>query len=359
MVEKPKGRSKSSGKQTRIKIPRQKPPKGGRHQWRNEIEDYGRFVQEQEQERYYEETYVPPSPANAAETSDVHRCISNSDFQGAMHILNDPDITSEEKKFLAATYTHPNGSTVTHEAIRRNAPYELVELLVFIGGKDAVTTRDRNGYNTVHHACKRGSDSDVVNVLSYVGGKDALHQTDNYGELAIHKVSFRNGASSKVVETLLDHGGPEMLAIKNKDNMLPIHCGVYYFNTNLDVCRVLIKEGLHYGVGGEEGMGGLNVEYLDIDRKRKTTLQKLRQNNLSNCLLDSIKNVVSEKHGCTLVESAAKHGLKWEDGMEELVEVTGEDKIKLGIVAYAASGHKSDLTTIYELSRRYVGELFH
>mmetsp|Transcript_24029 Transcript_24029/g.35754 ORF Transcript_24029/g.35754 Transcript_24029/m.35754 type:complete len:353 (-) Transcript_24029:86-1144(-) len=350
------------GKSHRSKQPRKEPKCNRRKDTRKGLKEFIRqetsFEHDDLRQEKYEEENFPLSPALAAETSALYRSISNSDFPTALMILRDPNIEAEEKKFAAVTYVDANGSTVTHEAIRRDAPYELLELLLFIGGKKTVIAKDNNGYNTLHQACKRGSSSDVVRVLSFVGGKEALHQTDNFGELPIHKASFKNGASTDVLKVLIEVGGRETLEKKNSDEMLPVHCSVYYFNTNLEVCRVLITEGLHHGVGGDEGLGGLNIEYRDIDRQRKTTYQKLKQQNIANCLLKKISNVVSEGNGKLPVESGATAGLPWENGMEALVEATNEADIKEGLVVLAASGSNSDLATIFELIKRYVGVLF-
>ncbi len=350
--------SKGKHNKQQRKEPKINRRKNDRQSWKQFIRQETSFEHDDIQQAKYEEENLPLSPAFAAPTSEVHRCISNKDFQTALQILNDPNIEAEEKKYAAVTYADADGRTVTQEAIRHDAPYELLELLLFIGGKKTVVTKDKNGYNTVHQACKRGASPDIVRVLSFVGGREALHQTDNFGELPIHKASFKNGASTEVLKVLIEVGGRETLEKKNSDEMLPIHCSVFYFNTNLEVCKVLITEGLHHGVGGEGGLGGLNIEYRDIDRQRKTTYEKLKQKNIADCLLKEISNVVSEAHGRTPIESGATIGMEWENGMEALVEATNESDIKLGLVVLAASGDESDLGTIYELIKRYVGILF-
>jgi hypothetical protein len=344
-------------KQKTPKQPQRQLRKQSRGNLNNYIAQDIEFEQEWIEQERFEERYVPPSPAVAAHPSHVHRCVSMGDFHEALRILNDPNLDAEEKKYLAATYTDQNGTSSLHQAIRRDAPYELLELLVFIGGKDTVIKKDKNGHSTVHIACKLGLSNDVVNALCFVGGKEALHQTDDCGNTPLHQAAYRNGSSTEVVKTLIDVGGRETLGFKNHDNRLPVHCGVYFFNTNLEVCTIMVTEGIHHGVGGEGGAGGLFVEYSDIDSKKKTTYDKLNEYNLSDCLLKSIQNVVSETHGTSVVEAGAKHGLKWEDGMEALVEITDEAAIKIGIVALAAAGQQTDLTTIFELVKRYCGPL--
>jgi ankyrin repeat protein len=347
--------SRRKGKQE-PKAPKKMDRKDNRSQWRVDCAVLGHHVEYDLEQERYEKKYVPLSPAHAAKPCEVYRCISIGDFRAAMRILEDPCIESEEKKHLAVTYKCSTyRTTVTHEAIRCGAPYELVELLVFIGGKDVVTTKDSNGYNPIHLACKRGANPDVVAALSEVGGKDALNAKDNYGELPIHKASSVKGASTEVVKTLLKFGGHDMLGCKNKDGMLAVHSSVYFFNTNLEVCKILVTKGLHHGVGGEEGLGGLNVEYTDLNGKRKTTMKKLRQTKILDCLLEKVKDEVPIKHGTNAAEAGAKHGLKWQDGMKELVEATDRDAVKIGLITFAASGEKIDLTTIYELSKRHAG----
>lgn len=307
---------------------------------------------------YKQEEQTIQSIASAADISTLHRSVSQDNFPHAIKMLKDPNLDSEDKKFAAVKFVGESGTTVTQEAIRRKAPYELIELLVFIGGKESVTAKNENGYNTIHLACKYGSCSEVLDTLVYIAGKEPLYDIDHVGELPIHKVCFRNGTSTAVLKTLIDAGGREMLEHKNHDEMLPLHCSVYYFNTNLEVCEFLITEGFHHGVGGEEAGGGLFTEYHDIDRTDKTPLDKLKERMDVNKFIGRINNVVSEKYGTTLVEAAAKNGLEWERGMKDLWEQTDPDLVKLGMVIYAASGENADLTTIYELTRHYVGQLF-
>jgi hypothetical protein len=314
---------------------------------------------EEEQINIQDEKKTPIySPATCLHKSEVHRCISDDNFKGALYMLQNPDPESEDMKFAAATYVdEKSGETATQSAIRKNAPIELLELLVFIGGKSAVMKKNCNGYNAVHLACKRGSHPDVVDTLLYVGGKESLYDTDHVGELPMHKVCLRDCASTEIVQTLIDAGGRQMLEHRNNDEMLPVHCCVYWFNTNLDVCQILVTEGLHHGIGGEAGAGGLFVEYLDIDQTHKTTFDKLKQTDSSNDLIEKIVSV-SEKVASSVTEAGARQGLKWEKGMQELVECTDTGALKVGMVTLAASGEDNDLTTIFELCKRYVGPLF-
>ena len=348
------GKSHNKSKQSKNKELRNSGRKSNRGNFQQEIQQYGKFVEEQLED----EKTVRLSIAEISHTSEVHRCLSDGDFQMVRAILNDPNIDAEENKFRAATYYDERlGTSAAQEAIRRKAPHDVVELLAFIGGEQAVIAKDVNGYNAIHLACKMGSSCDVVDALCFVG-KEAVNQQDNFGDLPIHKVAYKNGASTEVVKTLIDYGDRDMLEVKNKDGALPVHSSVYFFNTNLKVCKLLVTEGLHQGVGGEKGMGGLNVEYDDISGTRKTTFEKLKEKNLLNCLLGEIKDVVSSQYGTTLAEAGAKHGLQWQKGMEDLVEATDCDEIKLGIIALAASGMKNDLHTIYQLCLRYAGVLF-
>ncbi len=307
---------------------------------------------------YREEEHTIQSIASAADISTLHRSVSQDNFPHAIQILKDPNLDSEDKKFAAVNFVDEHGTTVTQEAIRRKAPYELIELIAFIGGKDSVTVKNKNGYNAIHTACKWGSCPEVLDILVYVSGKEPLYDVDDVGDLPIHKVCLRNGASTAILRTLIDAGGREMLEYKNHDEMLPLHCSVYYFNTNLEVCEFLLTEGFHHGVGGEAAGGGLFTEYQDIDRTDKTPLDKLKEKMDVNKFIGRINNVVSEKYGTTLVEAGAKHGVEWERGMKDLWEQTDPDLVKTGMVIYAASGDKADLTTIYELTRHYVGQLF-
>ena len=360
----PKGKRNKS-KQSTSNKKQEKPPKitpnrkTNRKFFRQVTNELGKDETHQIREEDIQKTKPSTSVAIASPQSELHRCVSEDDFKGAMAFLKDQDIDSEEKKYKAVNYTcSTSGTSVMQEAIRRRASYELMELLVFIGGKDTVIKTDGQGYNTLHHACKRGSSPEIIDVLCYAGGREALYKPDVYGDLPIHKACMKNGASTEIVKILINTGGREMLGHRNIDDKLPVHTCVYFFNTNLEVCQILVTEGLHHGVGGEAGGGGLFAEFQDIEGNNKTTLQQLKEKNLSNILLKRIGDVVSEKYGTTLTEAGAKHGLKWEKGMDALIEETDEDNLKFAMITLAASGDKADLTAIYELTKRYTGLLF-
>ncbi len=347
----------NKGKQTRVKTPKNNGRKFhvGRGSDINDNVEFGKEQYEAEKEKH------TLSIVERLPTSEVHRAVSSGDFHRLKIYLDDDNLDAEDKKHAAVTWRHEEfGTTPAQEAIRRNAPYDVVEKLLFIGGREAVTAKDANGYNAVHLACKLGSSSDVVGALCFVG-KEAVNQQDaEFGDLPIHKVAASGRkASTAVVKTLIDHGGPEMLGIKNKEGHLPVHRSVYFFSTNLEVCKLLVTEGLHHGVGGEEGLGGLNVEFEDgLRSTSKTTAQKLQEKCLLEHVITDTKDVVSKRYGTTIVQAGAKHGLKWEEGLKVLVETTDSEAIKLGIVVLAASGKKTDLHTMYQLCLRYVGILF-
>lgn len=352
-----KTKSKSRGNRRSLSkgLKREDRKCGNRGQIREDIKAWGKQVKiEIEAEKR-----ARPTVAEAASVCELYTNINSCQFHRAIKILKDPNLDTEEKKEMMVKFQDEYGTTPLQLALRReNTPYELFELLVQIGGKDAITITDKMGYNTIHCACKEGASPEVIDDLCDFGGKDALYQQNHIGNLPIHNAALRKSASTDVIRKLLQVGGREQLSHNNEYGQLPVHLSVYYFNTNLEVCQILIHEGHHHGVGGEEGVGGLFTEHVDNAHKRRTTYDKLNMLKLSDCILKNIANVASEKYGLTPTQAGAKHGFKW-NTMKNLLEATEEGDIKEGLIIYAASGEKADLTTTYELCLRYANVLFH
>lgn len=324
-----------------------------RNQIKIDTREWGREVKQDIEA----ENLARPSIAEAAPVCRLHEYIDQCRFQKATKLLKDCNLDTEHKKEYMVKFQDNYGTTPLQLALRRDAPYHLLELIVQIGGKDAVIAKDNDGRNTIHWACKLDSSSEIIDELCLFGGKDALYQESSIGELPIHNAVIKRSASVAVVQKLLEVGGREQLAHKNEYDQLPVHLSVYYFNTNLEVCKILLHEGHHHGVGGEKGVGGLFTEHTDITNRRRTTYDRLKLLNLSETILENFVNVVSEKHGITPTQAGAKHGFKW-DLMKDILESTDEGAIKEGLITYAASGEKTDLETMYKLCERYCGVLF-
>lgn len=321
--------------------------KDSRHLVRQETKEWCKQVQAQEEE----EQYHYPSPAMAAPTSELHRCVSIEGLneKRAWEILTDPEPDAEGKIYESVLYTNERGENVIQQAIRSKVSPKMIEYLVFTAGKQAVTMQNNNGYNALHLACKRSASSEVIDTLTFIGGKDSMYATDHCGELPIHKACRHHSKSqsTEIVKTLIDAGGKEMLEYKNDDEMLPLHCVVYYNDNNLNLCKILIAEGSQ----NVEGIGGLYSKSQDVSHEVKTVLEKLKEFNELESLvkdMDPAEAKATMKHGLI-------NGVPWKV-MQGLVEETDKDP-DLELLVLAASGDKTDLSTVYELGMRNVNML--
>ncbi len=189
---------------------------------------------------------------------------------------------------------------------------------------------------------------------------------------------------------------PQAITMKDCNNMLPIHVCANEWHRHPDlfwgVFRLLLEEGVRQGVGGmNKGFGGLFVPtpktnqsiIYDIFKCAGVTWEKIstivkdkhvrcvliRQLALGNIPKDHFYDIIKSFNDCLFVKDkkgrlpihiAAQRGLKWEDGMKDIVEANfvglahGDDETGLYPFALAASSNgleEKDLECIFELLR--------
>ena len=310
---------------------------------------------------------------------------------------------------------------------------ELIKLLVHVGGKAIVTKQ------VIRVACSNELMTvDVLEYLLEVGGS-AIFKGENLNYL--HKVcqESEEPATVDLLKSLLSHGARDLLDEKDRYGCLPIQVlisprGSRYEPPNLEKFKILLEEGIRNKVGGENGVGGLfdqfTYELGDMDggytEVSTTTLEglfgtaneegKFRYSwdavaaaighiiagapilqgaigNVSSDILSDLiahfdclsirdgkgrlpiqaavedglrwddgMNVIVEAtatdENCLPIHVAAKYGLKWEDGMKCIIEANQAAMIEkdpmtgLYPFALAAVGEDSDLSSIYELLMR-------
>jgi len=347
------------------KTPKQRTPKSSRNNEKKARENEGMAVYHDGKEADREKHYRQPTAVESATVNEIHDLLNESypDFKKILHILKDPNIDFEEKKFMIVTQKDEHGKTTAQVAIERNAPVELIELLIFIGGSQVVTAQDTEGYNCIHTAANRGVCPEIVHQLCYIGrDTGAVTQTDHDNQdLPLHKAVRRGKFSSlEVVKTLIQYGGRDSLKMPNFEKMLPVHSSLC-FMTNEEITIYLLTEGIHHGVGGDEAIGGLLVKSQFNEGEWRTTMMRLKEKGIDEAVLTEVSKVKNERNKRTSLHSAIAAGdtsaaeefIKIAQSVDphELIDETRVDpSTGLPIVAMAAA--YLDLSTIYFLIRR-------
>lgn len=105
----------------------------------------------------------------------------------------------------------------------KDKAYEIVELLVDLGGKDLLLKKSYCSEDTaLHTALKVHADRDVIQLLLERGGQDLVMERNGYKETPLH-VAITNNADSNIVESLLDMGRQNQVLMKKAfDGNIPL-----------------------------------------------------------------------------------------------------------------------------------------
>mmetsp|Transcript_30447 Transcript_30447/g.35469 ORF Transcript_30447/g.35469 Transcript_30447/m.35469 type:complete len:198 (-) Transcript_30447:1254-1847(-) len=177
-------------------------------------------------------------------------------------------------------------------------------------------------------------------------------------DLPLHK-AVRWGAKSslEVVKTLIYYGGRETLEIGDSENMLPVHSSLCYC-INGKITLYLLTEGIHHGVGGDEGIGGLLVTSIFTGGELRTTMKRLKEKGIDQAVLKEISKVKNERNGRTSLDSAVAAGdslaanefieIAKSADPDRLIDVTRVDPVT-GLSMRPAAAAYLDVSTIYDL----------
>ncbi len=293
------------------------------------------------------------------------------------------------------------GNSVLHSAVfgHRRAGFDIVREITRFGGKELLLQQDAFGNNILHSLCShstyRQNITDNVGIIRYfvdVAGKDLILQQNNEGNTSMHLVCMK--PSFDLIQCFIDRGGNASIGMVNKYGDLPIHLLVRRFNhkSDLDSLKLLIDEGISFGIGGEYAIGGLflQCQRLHCRGERITILEMLMKKIRSQRkkLFFDIDNMV---YGLPIIQAAieakvadievirdliiyfdwsivtrnnlgqlpihigAANGLSWKHGgMKLIADACKESLYEIdpvtGLFPYAlAAAGDSDLETIYRL----------
>jgi ankyrin repeat protein len=321
-----------------------------------------------------------------------------------------------------------DGCTALHWACEYNASVDIINALIAIGGRELVMTTDADGYTVLRKAICYNASIGTINALIAIGGRELVMMTDADGYTALHEACRIMDASVEIINTLIDIGGRELLIATHDTERTAIRTLLNsHQSTNIiNKASSLISSGIIQDqVGGEFGIGGLfnfvseEGQQSIFEHWNNTILPALEMNAalistqpilqaaiIARAPLHIIQDIVS-RFACIatqdirgrypidvaiaeglrwgdgmedivrahteasivdwqgqarlMINVAALHGLKWENGMEavsvESREEVGNADALTGLFPFmlAAAGQSSDLSSIYELMLQSLG----
>lgn len=141
--------------------------------------------------------------------------------------------TNQRAKIQALMARDKLGYTCLHRACSNQAPDDIIQTMIQIGGKELVTTKTSSVTNTgnsaLHYACRYDLSFTVIKLLVDVGGKDLVMMTNEYYWTALHELCdyiARQNQRNMTAETqkqqmakislLVKVGGQDVMSIKNQ-----------------------------------------------------------------------------------------------------------------------------------------------
>jgi hypothetical protein len=165
-----------------------------------------------------------------------------------------------------------NNATALHYACESSNPlaFEIVKMLIDVGGRELVMMESRHRGTALHLACKSSNPSavEIVKMLIGVGGMDLVMLRKVRNQTALDwSCQFVKPSAFDIVKTLIDVDGRELVLdvgerelfmIRSRYNSNALHWACSSPKpSSVNIVRVLIEKGVEINIGGEFGIGGL------------------------------------------------------------------------------------------------------
>ena len=120
---------------------------------------------------------------------DARESLSSGQIKGYSFRPTD----GNEDDFMAnILYQNAGGWTTLMDAIRREAPIDIIASLIDKGGKDLAMMKNKIGRTALHWACDKGASVEVVKLLLDVGGEQLIVMKTNDGKTALDNANNNN-----------------------------------------------------------------------------------------------------------------------------------------------------------------------
>lgn len=131
------------------------------------------------------------------------------------YLLKSSD-SKERKQQILQWKDEDDGFTCLHEAIKSSGvPIDVVRAIIDVRS-DLVFETDLGGATPFHYACFYNSRFEIIELLLDVGGTELLKQQDIYQDTALH-MACRRHKDVDVLKLLIRTGGLDLVNMKNED----------------------------------------------------------------------------------------------------------------------------------------------
>lgn len=131
------------------------------------------------------------------------------------YLLQSSD-SKERKQQILQWKDEDDGFTCLHEAIKSSGvPIDVVRAIIDLRS-EIVFEADLGGATPFHYACFYNSSFEIIKLLLDVGGTKLLTQQDIYQDTALH-MACRRHKDVDVIKLLIRKGGLDLVNMKNED----------------------------------------------------------------------------------------------------------------------------------------------
>ena len=155
---------------------------------------------------------------------DIIHFISEKRWNELTVYMSNSNVSQNTKKAALLQKNKEDGWTAFHHACGNDAPFEILNKIVEIGGKELIEAKADGGWTSLHFACKYGvSKQELLQYLISVGGRDLVIQKDDLGWTALHEwcnnfLGMKADVFQEVIKLFIDVGGEELLSSRNQNN---------------------------------------------------------------------------------------------------------------------------------------------
>ena len=172
------------------------------------------------------------------------------------------DAAEEEKKSNIMCRDGSFGRTCLYEAVFREAPDDIVEAMIRIGGEALVMKIDIDDWTVLHSACIHGASYNIIQMLIEVGGKDLVMAKSKSGDTALYwlcrNIEKPDDADDKIKLILLI--GDANLLLSAKKGQTPLEIATDKGASNI-IKKLLIEH--------EEGEGTVVQSQPQSSKRRR------------------------------------------------------------------------------------------
>ncbi|GFH59738.1 predicted protein [Chaetoceros tenuissimus] len=133
--------------------------------------------------------------------------------------LQDDSIANSHIKKKLITVKSLTRTNILHHCLKLDAPTDIIQSIVSIGGRDLVLATSAEGVSPLHIACIDRRSIDIIKCLVGWGGKKLVMMQNFHGKSALHNLftGDKFNAQMEIMEYLIRVGGRELVELLDMD----------------------------------------------------------------------------------------------------------------------------------------------